>query len=137
MSAMVLHLGDIADGETECVIFDVCAPAGCIAQRFRTATEAERALLFRVIAALRAGDGKSTGKLHSQLFPGEAMSRNSFEEVLGAMARAGLVRLSDAVFEKDGKQIPYRRVNLTRLGRSVDEQTPIEFVMKIAMPTSA
>jgi superfamily II DNA helicase RecQ len=28
-------------------------------------------------------------------------------------------------------------VNVTRLGHSVDEQTPIEFVMKVAMPTSA
>jgi hypothetical protein len=33
-----------------------------------------------------------------------------------AMARARLIRFSDAVFEKDGKQIPYRRVNLARLG---------------------
>jgi hypothetical protein len=53
------------------------------------------------------------------------------------MARAGLVRLSDVAFEKDGKQIPYRKVNLTRVGHSVDEQTPIEFVMKVAMPTPA
>jgi DNA topoisomerase-3 len=137
MSTLVRHFGDFADGETPCGLCDFCAPAQSVAQQFRTATEAERAVLFRVIAALRAGDGKSTGKLHSQLCPGEAMSRDSFEEVLGAMARAGLVRLSDAVFEKDGKQIPYRRVNLTRLGHSVDEQTPIEFVMKVAMPTSA
>ncbi len=137
MSTLVRHFGDFADGETACGICDFCAPAQCVAQRFRTATPVERAVLFRVIAALRAGDGKSTGKLHSQLFPAEAISRDSFEEVLGAMARAGLVRLSDAVFEKDGKQIPYRKVSLTRLGRSVDEQTPVEFVMKVAMPTSA
>ena len=136
MSTLVRHFGDFADGETACGICDFCAPAQSVAQQFRTATEAERAVLFCVISALRAGDGKSTGKLHSQLCPGEAMSRDSFEEILGAMARAGLVRLSDAVFEKDGKQIPYRKVKLTRLGRSVDEQTPIEFVMKVAMPTS-
>jgi superfamily II DNA helicase RecQ len=47
------------------------------------------------------------------------------------------VRLSDAVFEKDGKQIPYRKASLTRVGHSVDEQTPIEFIMKVAMPASA
>jgi superfamily II DNA helicase RecQ len=137
MSTLVRHFGDLADGETACGICDFCAPARCVAQRFRTATPVERTVLFRVIAALRAGDGKSTGKLHSQLFPVETMSRDAFEEVLGAMARAGLVRLSDAVFEKDGKQIQYRKVNLTRLGHQVDEQTPIEFVMKVAMLTSA
>jgi len=68
-----------------------------------------RAALFRVLAALRSGEQKSTGKLHATLFPGGEMSRDAFEDVLGAMARAGLARLSDAVFEKDGKQIPYLR----------------------------
>ena len=58
------------------------------------------------------------------------MSRDAFEEVLGAMARAGLARLADAVFEKDGKQIPYRTVSLTPAGRAADETTPIEFIMK-------
>jgi superfamily II DNA helicase RecQ len=65
------------------------------------------------------------------------MSRDAFEEVLGAMARAGLVRLADAVFEKDGKQIPYRRVTLTRAAHSVDEHTPIGFIIKDLAPASA
>jgi superfamily II DNA helicase RecQ len=46
------------------------------------------------------------------------------------MARAGLARLADAVFEKDGRQIPYRTVSLTPAGRAADEDTPIEFIMK-------
>jgi superfamily II DNA helicase RecQ len=137
MSALVRHFGDLADGETACGICDFCAPAQCIAQQFRTATGPERALLYRVITALRAGDAKSTGKLHTELCPGAGMSRDEFEEVLGAMARAGLVRFSDAVFEKDGKQIPYRRVSLTRAGREADEQTPIDFIMKAATRASA
>ena len=134
MSALVRHFGDFEDGETACGICDFCAPAQCVAQQFRPSTPVERAAVFQVIAALRAGDAKSSGKLHSQLFPEGAMGRDSFEEVLGAMARAGLVRLADAVFEKDGKQIPYRKASLTPLGHSIDEQTPVEFVMKVAMP---
>ena len=137
MSTLVRHFGDLADGKTACGICDFCAPAQCATQRFRTATEAERTVLFHVISALRVGAAKSTGKLHSQLCPAGEMSRDAFEEVLGAMARAKLVDLSDAVFEKDGKQIRYRRVSLTRVGRSVDEQTPIEFVIKAVMPASA
>ena len=137
MSTLVRHFGDLADGQTACGICDFCAPAQCVAQRFRTATEAECTALFRVIAALRAGDTKSTGKLHGELCPNGVMSRDAFEEVLGAMARAGLVRLSDAVFEKDGKQIPYRKVTLTRAAHSVDEQTPIGFIIKDSAPASA
>jgi superfamily II DNA helicase RecQ len=130
MSTLVRHFGDVADGQTACGICDFCAPADCVAQRFRTATEAERAALFQVLTALRSGEQKSTGKLHAELFPGGEISRDAFEEVLGAMARAGLTRLSDAVFEKDGKQIPYRTVRLTPVGRAANEATPIEFIMK-------
>jgi superfamily II DNA helicase RecQ len=74
--------------------------------------------------------------LYSELYPNREMNRDGFEEVLGAMARGGLVRLSDAVFEKNGKQIPYRRVGLTRAGKSIDEATPVEFIMKDTAPAS-
>ena len=136
MSAIVCHFGDLADGQEACRICDFCAPERCAAQRFRTATEAERVALFRVVAVLRSGGVKSTGKLYNEMYPNRDISRDAFEEVLGAMARAGLVRLSDAVFEKDGKQIPYRKASLTHAAYSVDETTPIEFVMKDTTPAS-
>jgi DNA topoisomerase III len=130
MSTLVRHFGDLADGQTGCGICDFCDPAGCAAQRFRTATEEEWATLFRVLAALHSGEQKSTGKLHAELFPGGEMSRDAFEDVLGGMARAGVARLSDVVFEKDGKQIPYRTVRLTAAGQAADKTTPIKFMMK-------
>jgi DNA topoisomerase-3 len=130
MRTLVRHFGDVADGQKACGICDFCAAAQCAAQRFRTATEAERTALFRIVAAMRSGDVRSTGKLYSDLYPSGDMSRDTFEEVLGAMARAGLVQVTDAVFEKDGKQIPYRKVSLTRAAYSINEITPIEFIMK-------
>ena len=135
MRTLVRHFGDLADGQKACGICDFCAAAQCAAQRFRTATEEERTALFRIVAAMRSGDVRSTGKLHSDLYPNGDMSRDTFEEVLGAMARAGLVQVTDAVFEKNGKQIPYRKVSLTRAAYSINETTPIEFIMKeIAVP---
>ena len=116
MASVVRHFGDFADGEKPCGICDYCAPAQCTAQRFRTATEAEHAALLRVAAELRAGGAKSTGKLYAELFPHHEMSRDDFENLLGGMARAGIVRLDDAVFEKNGRQIPYRTARLTRAG---------------------
>jgi DNA topoisomerase-3 len=79
---------------------------------------------------LRSGGAKSTGKLYGELCPNKEMSRDAFEEVLGATARAGLLQLSDEAFQKDGKQIPYRKASLTRAGQTVDERTPVAFVMK-------
>jgi RecQ family ATP-dependent DNA helicase len=135
MASVVRHFGDFADGEKPCGICDYCAPAKCHAQRFRTATQAEHATLVRVAAELQAG-GRSTGKLYAQLFPHHEMSRDDFENLLGGMARAGMVRLDDAVFEKNGRQIPYRTARLTPAGREVDARTPLELVMKDREPPS-
>lgn len=130
MSTLVRHFGDVADSRTGCGICDFCAPDDCVAQRFRPATEAERDALLRVVETLRAGQATSTGKLHAELFPHGEMIRDTFEELLGAMARAGLARLSDAVFEKDGRQIPYRTVKLTSDGVELEAGTPVDLVMK-------
>jgi superfamily II DNA helicase RecQ len=132
MASLVRHFGDVADGQSACGICDFCAPAECVAQRFRPATARERAMLFRVLKELRPGDRRSTGKLHSTLCPSDGMNRNDFEAVLGAMARSGMAELNEAVFEKEGKQIPYRTVRLTPQGRDVEEDTAFDFLMKDA-----
>ncbi len=137
MTSLVRHFGDRADSRNECGICDFCAPARCIAQRFRPATSAERKALFQVAAALRPGESRSTGKLHADLFPQDGLGRDEFEEVLGAMARAGLARLEETVFEKDGRKIPYRKVSLTEEAFELDEDAEIDFVMKDSLPPAA
>src|SRR5206468_1328041 len=121
MAALVRHFGDFADARKPCGICDFCAPSACVGQRFRPATGGERDAALRAIAALRSAGSKSTGKLHSEIHPHGEMTRDDFEEVLGAMARAGLLGLADAVFEKDGKAIAYRKASLTPQGGTVEE----------------
>jgi superfamily II DNA helicase RecQ len=60
------------------------------------------------------------------------MTRDAFEEILGAMARANFLRLVDAVFEKDGKSIPYRKAGLTRDGEALEEIVPGDLLIKDA-----
>jgi superfamily II DNA helicase RecQ len=132
MTSLVRHFGDSSDGATGCGGCDFCAPEKCVAQRFRTATDVERAALYRVLSAMKLIRTRSTGKLYAELYPKNEISRDNFEEVLGAMARAELLCFADAVFEKDGKQIPYRTVSLTPAGRAANETTPVLFVMKDA-----
>jgi superfamily II DNA helicase RecQ len=136
MIMLVRHFGDLADASRECGLCDFCAPAECVAQRFRTATPAERKAVFRIIAGLGPGVSKSTGKLHGDLYPHGELLRDEFEEVLGGMARAGLVRLTEASFEKDGRQIPYRKVSLTREALEIDETVPLDFIMKDSEPAT-
>jgi len=132
MMSLVRHFGDWSDGAAGCGACDFCAPAKCVAQRFRTATKEEQAALYRVLSAMQSIRTRSTGKLYAELYPGNEISRDNFEEILGAMARAGLLSFADAVFEKEGKQIPYRTVCLTQAGRVTNETTPVLFVMKDA-----
>lgn len=137
MAALIRHFGDLADARKPCGICDFCAPERCGAQRFRTATQAEHATMLLVAAVLRSGGAKSTGKLFSELCPGGETSRDAFEELLGAMARAGLVQLADAVFEKAGKPIPYRKASLTPAGYAIERTTAVEFIMKETEPPPA
>jgi superfamily II DNA helicase RecQ len=65
------------------------------------------------------------------------MTRDAFEEVLGALARSGLVRLASAVFEKDGQSIPYRKASLTNAGESLEADEQLEFQMKAATESAA
>lgn len=130
MASLVRHFGDVADGQKACGICDFCDPMHCGAQHLRSATEEEHAWLRRVAAALRKTGARSTGKLYLEVCTGREMARNAFEEVLGAMARAGLVELIDSAFEKDGKSIPYRTARLTDAGYAVNERMPVNLLIK-------
>ena len=130
MSALVRHFGDHADGARACGICDFCAPQDCVAQQFREPTALERDAARAALKTLRNGQSPSTGRLYGQLFPGEQITRDAFEEVLSALARVGLVHITDAVFEKDGKTIPYRRASLSRDGHDLAEDAEIDFTLK-------
>jgi DNA topoisomerase III len=130
MSALVRHFGDHTDGQKACGICDFCAPEDCVAQQFRDPTKAEKEAAQAAIKALRNAPPRATGKLYGQLFPDERVTRDEFEEVLGGLARAGFVHITDAVFEKDGKTIPYRRASLSRDGQDLNDNAEIDFTLK-------
>jgi len=120
MLQLVEHFGDREDSGEPCGHCDLCAPAACLVRRFRAPSTAERAAAARVIAALRDWDGQGTGKLYKSACPGAELDRGGFEHVLEGLVRAGLVRLADDAFEKDGRTIRFQRAHLTSEGLRVD-----------------
>ena len=130
MAALIRHFGDRTDTQAWCGICDFCSPEECIAQQFRGATFAEERAARDVLATLQGGFAKSTGKLHSEICPAEELDRNGFEELLASMARTGMLELADAVFEKDGKNIPYRTARLTHEGAAVDLGQPLTIQLR-------
>ena len=136
MSSMVRHFGDLADSRNACGVCDFCAPDDCVGQRFRPARENEREVAGKIIEALRGGS-RATGRLHAELCPDGTLTRDAFEEVLGALARAGFVRIVAAVFEKDGRSVPYRKASLTASGDSLEPGDAPEFDMKLSVESLA
>lgn len=130
MAQLVRHFGDEDDGRRACGQCDVCSPERAVAQRFRPLDETEREMVFAVRRALYSGTQKSTGKLHQELCANNHVSRDHFEEVLGAMCRAGFLFIEDASFEKDGRNIAYRKANLTREGEEMNEDDATSILMQ-------
>ncbi len=121
MAALVRHFGDREDGRRPCGKCDFCSPERCIAQQFRAPTSAEQQAMAAALKALRVGQSVSTGQLHKQLFPREQMGRNEFESLLAVLAGAGLVSIEEAVFEKEGRSINYRKVSLSADAEDLEE----------------
>ena len=137
MAQLVRHFGDEDDGRRACGQCDVCSPERAIAQRFRPLDETENTLAFAVVRALRSGGSKSTGKLHQELCASNRMSRDHFEELLGAMSGGGFLGIEDASFEKDGRNIAYRKASLTREGEEMDEDDAVSILMRDSSETAA
>ncbi len=128
MSTLVRHFGDFEDADRPCGICDFCNPQECVVQKFRSPTRQERWAMHQVIGSLRSTSTKSAGKLHQEL--PDTLSRDDFEELLGAMQRAGLIAIENATFEKQGKSIPYRRVSLTGSGEELRPNQTVELLIK-------
>jgi RecQ family ATP-dependent DNA helicase len=129
MAALVRHFGDFEDACRGCGTCDVCDPAGAQLRQFRRAGQAERETVQHIVDDLRSVDYKATGTLQRSVDAEGRLSRDEFNELLSAMARAGLVEIEDAEFEKDGEMIRFRKVRLTEAGLNVRPTTPLALLI--------
>ncbi len=117
MLALVSYFGDTEDSQRRCGVCDFCHPASAEAQRFRGPGATERGNIARILEFLKVNDGAAAGRIHSQVFTDARLTRRDFEELISAMARGGLIEVTNASFEKDGKQIDFRKVRIAKAGR--------------------
>jgi DNA topoisomerase-3 len=121
MVNLVRHFGDLEDTGRPCGICDICEPNSLTAQNLRAPDETEREILERIMEALRAADGLSTGKLFTAVLGGGSDERRQFESMLHGLSRAGLVQVRDRTFTKGEREIQFRLVELTAEGRTIEE----------------
>jgi RecQ family ATP-dependent DNA helicase len=129
MAALVRHFGDDEDASRPCGVCDICDPAGAVLRLFRRATPQERAMVQAILDDLRPVTYKAAGTLQRSLELVGRLSRNDFDGLLGAMAKAGLIEIEEAEYEKDGEVRRYRKVRLTERGRELRSGTEIALLL--------
>jgi ATP-dependent DNA helicase RecQ len=123
MTGLIRHFGDTADSNRACGHCDVCAPGSTSAQSYRVPDADDLRHLTAILLALE-DKSRSTGKLHSELAASAlrgtpaAADRRTFDTLLDALVRAGLVDVtSDTFTNGEGNQITYKKAALTYEGR--------------------
>ena len=135
MVHLVRHFGDADDPGTPCGICDTCNSAASVVQAFRTPTNTEVAIMQATLDALGQQNNQSVGTLHRN--QGAAIERHSFETLVSALVRSGMVSSRADVFEKDGKSIPFQRLTRTSLAEKANAGTlaTLQIPAKVATPT--
>lgn len=120
MLRLIAHFGDRSDAERACGICDRCAPS----ENVRLLDEREQSIAKLILVSLAGRDGLATGRIFEEVASHESkLGRSGFERILAALARARIVDVSQTEFEKDGKKISFRKVNLLPAGRDATAKT--------------
>jgi RecQ family ATP-dependent DNA helicase len=127
MAALVLHFGDLKDGQTRCGLCDFCNPNESSAQQYRAPSRAELATLHTILDSLRNSQGKSLGRLLKEL-PGN-LTRKELDTYLSALAKAGLISVEDAEWIKEGETILFRKATLTERGAELELGAAVDLQM--------
>jgi ATP-dependent DNA helicase RecQ len=128
MAALIQHFGDTTDGLRPCGHCDFCAPQNATAQTFRIPTAQEERHLRTILETLQGSNGRSTGKLHTDLALG--IERKQFDAYLNALTRAGLVQIiTDTFTNPEGTVINYKKASLTHEGRTFTGKLPPDVLL--------
>ncbi len=107
--ALIRAYGQVSQGS--CGRCDHCRPLACKSRRFRPLSGLELEMAATILATVRTIDGEASGRLYGELVHESQMDRGSFERLLSALNRAGLLSLSESRREADGRVTTYRRVH--------------------------
>jgi ATP-dependent DNA helicase RecQ len=128
MRMLVQHFGDTSDTARSCGLCDICNPSGQAtpggqpsANAAHQPTQQEREWLREILKSLE-NRSTSTGKLFTDLHL--TKDRNDFDTLLEALARAGLITLTNDTFRTpEGIDRTYKKAAITHEGREPDDAT--------------
>jgi ATP-dependent DNA helicase RecQ len=122
MAALVRHFGDRAG--RPCGRCDFCAPQAAVGRKYEEPSGAEERDLRAILDTVQTSRSMAAGRLFTEAAVGK--DRRVFDRLLDGLARAGLVTLaSENWVNPEGREVTYKRVNLTEEGRRVGAGNPL------------
>ena len=111
------HFGDTSDKGGSCKSCDRCS--GTLVDS-RIFNDHEHSIAAQILACLFVSSGSSVGRLYDETVSGipgkKTLDRKTFESVLDVLVQAKWLSLRQESFEKDGKKISYRKIEVEKLG---------------------
>ena len=111
------HFGDTSDKLGSCGSCDRCS--GELVES-RTLNELEHSIAAQILANLFVSSGSSVGRLYDETVSGmpgkKPLERRLFESVLEVLIQSKWLSIRQETFEKDGKNISYRKIEVEKLG---------------------
>ncbi len=115
MLRLVRHFGDQEDSGEPCQCCDNCDPSSATSTSTRSASDFEKSLMLELLKELVSSTYAAKGKLFRDTFEGR-LTRNEFETLVDALFKAGLIKIENDEFNKDGKIIEFQRLKITSKG---------------------
>ncbi len=117
MLFFIKHFGDKSDTLGGCGTCDRCTQGESSFVDSRVLNKIEREVAVSVLASLTSRSGVAVGRLFEEAEKGmPRLPRGQFEAVLDVLTQARFVSVRQESFEKDGKTIAFRKVDLLALG---------------------
>jgi DNA topoisomerase-3 len=113
------HFGDRTGNFEECGICDRCGSEhdAHLLSACRKIGPIEQRRVIQLMATLGKSGSFAAGRLFEDLKSSEPkLERSEFERLLKTLASEHWIKIQDETFEKDGKQISYRKINVTQKG---------------------
>jgi superfamily II DNA helicase RecQ len=136
MTFFLKHFGDSEDRRGSCGSCDRCTDCGASASRSLTAEERSIAAQVLAILGTSSSKGASAGRLYEELSSTkifQKVQRREFEAMIDVLARAKYVSIRQESFEKDGKTISYRKIEIEDLGLRA-KAADLDSLREVALP---
>ena len=118
MLQLLEHFGDRDDVKGACGLCDMCLGDRKVDRGLSEMTDADRTAQTSVMRSLVPHRGKSASQLYREDFERRGWERNRFEWLVDNLETQGFVSSRMMNFEKDGRDISFKLLELTVAGRT-------------------